>query len=152
MSSDTVLPPIRHATWIDVSPERVYETLTTADGWNSWFTSRCTIDPVAGGSIVLEWSEWGPDAVSATDGGMVLEAVFPRRLSFQWTPHGVAKTVVTFELEPRASGTVLRVTDHGYPSTPDGLEAFADCAAGWGEALTLLKMFLEHGIRVSAGD
>jgi hypothetical protein len=30
---------------------------------------------------------------------------------------------------------------------PDGLRAMLDCSAGWGEALTLWKYYVEHGIR-----
>jgi hypothetical protein len=35
------------------------------------------------------------------------------------------------------------------------MEALVECAAGWGEALALLKMYLEHGVtygRVLRGD
>jgi hypothetical protein len=34
----------------------------------------------------------------------------------------------------------------GYPDTPDGRRALLDCAAGWGEALTLCRFFLERGV------
>ncbi len=33
-----------------------------------------------------------------------------------------------------------------YPNSPEGRGNMLDCASGWGEALTLLKFYLEHGI------
>jgi len=41
----------------------------------------------------------------------------------------------------------LRLQEHGYQDTPTGRKAFADCACGWGEALTLLKFYVEYGLK-----
>ena len=43
----------------------------------------------------------------------------------------------------------MRLLEHGYQDTPSGRLAFADCATGWGEALKLLKFYLEHGVKYS---
>ena len=43
-------------------------------------------------------------------------------------------------------GTVVTVTESGHTASPKDLEALVECASGWGEALTLLKVYLEHGI------
>ena len=139
------LPPIRYATYIDTSPEAVYATLTTAVGWDAWFTQGTEVDAHPGGSIRFRWVDLGVDHSTGEDGGPVLEAVPPRRFVFQWTP-GDTTTTVAFDLEPRGSGTVVRVCETGHTTSPRDLEALAECAAGWGEALTLLKMYLEHGI------
>jgi uncharacterized protein YndB with AHSA1/START domain len=89
--------------------------------------------------------DFGVDRFAGEDGGPVLEAVPPRRFVFQWTP-GDTTTTVAFDLESRGSGTVVRVCETGHTTSQRDLEALAECAAGWGEALTLLKMYLEHGI------
>jgi hypothetical protein len=41
---------------------------------------------------------------------------------------------------------VVTVTESGHTTSPRDLEALVECASGWGEALTLLKVYLEHGI------
>jgi hypothetical protein len=67
---------------------------------------------------------------------------------FQWHPDSseyLTTVDVVFEHEPR--GTVVRLREHGYADTPAGREAFVTCATGWGEALTLLKFYVEHGLR-----
>jgi uncharacterized protein YndB with AHSA1/START domain len=139
------LPPIRCATYIGAPPEAVYATLTTAAGWDAWFTQGTEVDARPGGSIWFRWVDFGVDLVTGEDGGPVLEAFPPRRFVFQWTP-GDTTTTVAFDLEPRGSGTVVRVSETGHTTSQRDLEALAECAAGWGEALTLLKMYLEHGL------
>jgi uncharacterized protein YndB with AHSA1/START domain len=139
------LPPIQYATYIGAPPEVVYATLTTAVGWDAWFTQGTEVDARPGGSIRFQWVDLGVDRSTGEDGGPVFEAVPPRRFVFQWTP-GDTPTTVAFDLEPRGSGTVVRVSETGHTTSERDLEALAECAAGWGEALTLLKMYLEHGI------
>ena len=103
----------------------------------------------AGGTIHWRWSGWGPDGVTAEDRARVLEARCPERFVFEW--HGPRDpdrpSTVEIDFEERDGGTVVRLREHGYPDTPQGREAFADCAAGWGEALTLLEFYVEHGLR-----
>lgn len=49
--------------------------------------------------------------------------------------------------EDADEGTVIRLREHGYPDTPEGISGLMDCATGLGEALTLLKFYVEHGVR-----
>jgi hypothetical protein len=53
---------------------------------------------------------------------------------------------VSFTLEPFKSGTILTVIETGYSNSERDVRACLGCATGWGEALTLLKFFIEHGI------
>jgi uncharacterized protein YndB with AHSA1/START domain len=138
---------IRHATLVRASPERVYAAFTTAEGLDSWFTSGAKVDPQPGGEIRFHWNAWGPDQVTGEDGGPVLEARPPERFVFQWRPDSPDYfTTVEVNFEAVPEGTVVRLREHGYRDTPAGREAFANCAAGWGEALTLLKFFVEHQV------
>lgn len=140
------LPPIRHRTYIQSPPGRVYDTLSSSAGWDAWFTKGSEVDARPGGWIHLRWADFGPDRVAAQDGGPVLQALPSQRLVFQWSP-GEALTTVSLDLEPRGPGTVLTVTEWGHTGSEQDLAALVDCAAGWGEALTLLRVYLEHGIR-----
>lgn len=147
-TAGTIHTPIRHLTWIAVSPSRVYETLTSAAGWDAWFTKGTTLELREGGRITLRWEEWGPEKITGEDGGPVLGFEKDRMFSFQWSPQGEAfPTTVTFTMEEDGKGTLLSVKDEGYLDTPEGIEAFGYCAAGWGEAMTLLKFYIERGER-----
>ena len=43
-------------------------------------------------------------------------------------------------------GTVVKLKEYGYEDTEEGHRRCLECATGWGEALTLLKFYVEHGI------
>ena len=136
-----MLPAIKHSTFIKTTPERVFETLTSAEGWDAWFTKGTTLNLGSGGEFIMRWKDWGPGRVTTEDRVKVLEIVPNEKFVFQWNMHE-GGTTVTFTLEPRENGTVLQITDAGYES----MDYFMECATGWGEALTLLKFYLEHGI------
>jgi uncharacterized protein YndB with AHSA1/START domain len=92
--------------------------------------------------------EWGPDRFTGEDSGPVLEAHHPERFVFQWYPDSPAySTTVEVNFEPADGGTVVRLREYGYHDTPSGHRACLDCAAGWGEAMTLLKFYVEHNLR-----
>ncbi len=139
---------ISHATLVRAPRERVYDAFTTAKGLDGWFTTGASVDARPGGEIRWRWHEWGPDRVTAEDGGPVLEAQRPERFVFQWRPdHPGYATTVEVDFAPAAGGTVVRLREHGYQDTPSGWRALVDCPAGWGEALALLKFYVEHGAR-----
>ena len=139
------IPNIEHSTYIDVSPDRVYQALTTGSGWDQWFTSSAFVDPKPGGEIRFRWKDFGASRATFEDGGPVLEAEPNRRFSFQWSPAG-HPTTVTFDLEILGKGTLVKLVEHGYRANKEDLVALIECSVGWGEALTLLKFYLEHGI------
>ena len=60
-------------------------------------------------------------------------------------PRGAVETVA-FTLEPLGSGTLVKLTESGYSASERDAKAHVGCAVGWGEALTLLKFYLEHGL------
>ena len=145
MDTKIYLPPIQVNTFIAVPPRRVYDALTTASDWDAWFTQGTELDARVGGGILFRWVDARVDRYTTTAGGPVLEAEPPRRFAFQWTP-GDSTTTIEFNLEPLGPGTRLSVKESGHKLTQKDVEALADCAAGWGEALTLLKFYLEHGL------
>jgi uncharacterized protein YndB with AHSA1/START domain len=139
------LPPIHYNTYIAVPPERVYDTLTTPSGWDAWFTQGAEVDPRPGGYMLFRWVDFKVDRYTGESGGPVLEADRPRRFVFQWTA-GDSTTTIEFDLEPLGPGTVLTVRESGHTTSEKDLEALVECASGWGEAVTLLKVYLEHGV------
>jgi uncharacterized protein YndB with AHSA1/START domain len=138
---------INQTTLVRAKPEIVYNALTTAEGLDSWFTTGSFVEARPGGKIIFRWKNWGPEQISGEDGGPVLEAPPPARFVFQWHPDDPSyATTVKVDFEAVSEGTIVRLREQGYEDTPSGRRAFADCASGWGEALTLLKFYVEHGL------
>lgn len=145
---ERIKEPIIHSTFINAEPERVFDHLATSEGLDRWFTSGAQLDPKPGGEIRFRWTDWGPDRISGEDGGEILEYERPRRFVFQWRPDQPDyPTTVELLFQPHGAGTVVRLSESGYLQSHAGLRSMLDCATGWGEALTLCKFFVEHGIR-----
>jgi uncharacterized protein YndB with AHSA1/START domain len=145
--TESIRDEIRNAVLVRGLPEACWDALATADGLNAWFTHGAQIDPRSGGNIHWVWKDWGPDLISGQDNGSVLEAERGKHFVFQWHPDDETyTTTVEITFEPSPAGTVVRLREYGYHNTPSGLRAMLDCAAGWGEAMALMKVYVEHGI------
>ncbi|MCA1035175.1 SRPBCC domain-containing protein [Bacillus infantis] len=140
------MPEIEHRILIRKDRDDIFRILTTGEGWNSWFTDGTILNLKSDGTgdIRLKWNSYGPDKLVLEDGGKILHAEQGRRFTFQWTP-GESTTTVAFTLEPADKGTLVSVRETGYSSSRKDLDACVKCAAGWGEALVLLKFYAEHG-------
>lgn len=136
---------IKQRTFIAAPPERVYDTITSAREWDKFFTTGMTLEPYPGGTCTFAWKDWGPDRYTMSAPGSVLEAIRPARFVFQWGSEG-RKTAVRFDLTAAHGGTIITLTEDGYPNDAQGRAMILECACGWGEALTLLKFHIEHGI------
>ncbi len=137
---------IKHQTFILASPERVYDTITSGAGWNAFFTQAAEVEPQPGGKIIFRWKDFGPNFYTTEAAGKVLRTERPGLFMFEWYPVGRENpTKVSFDLQADHGGTVIRLSEEGYPDTPEGRDMILECAAGWGEALTLLKFYIESG-------
>ena len=54
------------------------------------------------------------------------------KLLTQWNQPLGTPTTVTFDITGSDDGTDVRVTESGYPDTPDGRWHIMDCAVEWG--------------------
>ena len=88
----------------------------------------------------------GTRCVHGRGRGPVLEARRPERFVFRWQA-ALGGTTVEIDFAEHADGTLIRLREHGYRDTPEGWEQHTSCATGWGEALTLLKFWVEHSVR-----
>ncbi|MFT4413666.1 SRPBCC family protein [Fredinandcohnia humi] len=138
---------IKHKTYIKAKKEDVYIALTTADGWNAWFTDDTILEIHSDGTgeILIKWKNYGSDNATVEDGGKILKSVLNKKFVFQWSP-GEGYSTVSFTLEPYKEGTLVVLHETGYSTSNRDMAACIGCAVGWGEALTLLKVYLEHGI------
>ena len=103
------------------------------------------LDPKPGGVCTFSWKDWGPDKYTLKAPGKVHEARRPSLFEFEWGSENKA-TTIRIELCAVDNGTVLTLTEEGYRDTPEGRAMILECASGWGEAITLLKFYIEHGI------
>jgi uncharacterized protein YndB with AHSA1/START domain len=70
----------------------------------------------------------------------------PKRFVFKWGETANAMTTVEFDLEEREGGTLLRLREHGFAPSAKGRKSFEGNSLGWGEAATLIKFYVEHGV------
>jgi uncharacterized protein YndB with AHSA1/START domain len=142
----TIDEKVDFTTLVRALPERVYDAITTSEGLNSWFTTEASVDAVAGGRIGLRWRDWGYGRYTGENGGPVLHADRPTRFSFQWkADSGSYDTTVDIAFKQVPEGTIVILTEYGYQDTSAGLKDLVNRATGWGEALTLMKFWVEHG-------
>lgn len=139
--------PIEHAVRVRATPERAFDAIATADGLDGWFTDGAEVGRASGEPAVFRWADWGPEGVTAADRGTIVTYDRPHRFEFAWNADlAGGPTTVRLDFEPAAGGTVVRLHERGYPDTEAGRSRLVECAAGWGEALALLRSYLEHGI------
>lgn len=141
--------PIEHAVLVRASPDKVFRALSTADGLDSWWTRGTQMERRVGGRIHFHWREWGPDRVTVDGSARILQLRENEILAWRWDDaEGYPSRTSELEVERHAEGTVVRVTDTPTdPAAPHGEVIPLGVAAGWGEALALLKMWVEHGVR-----
>ncbi|PKK82070.1 MAG: hypothetical protein CVT49_15590 [candidate division Zixibacteria bacterium HGW-Zixibacteria-1] len=138
---------IKQTTFIAAPIEKVYETITSAGEWDAFFTTGMELDPVPNGKMVWRWKNWGPNFYTTDAVAKVIKAERPDLFVFQWFPVGKdIPTTISFKLTAKYGGTVIELTESGYPDTDQARAMILECASGWGEALTLLKFYIEHGI------
>ncbi|UCC44228.1 MAG: SRPBCC domain-containing protein [Candidatus Zixiibacteriota bacterium] len=135
---------ISQATFIKAPAEKVYDTLTSAKAWDDFFTTGMELDAKPGGKMIWRWKDWGPDFYTLSVDAKVLEADRPRRFAFEWG--NKRRSTVEIDLKEEHGGTTLRLKEHGYLDTPEDRAMILECAAGWGEAMTLLKFYIEHSL------
>jgi uncharacterized protein YndB with AHSA1/START domain/DNA-binding transcriptional ArsR family regulator len=135
-------PSYVYVTYIESSPERVWEALTdaelTAEYWGH--------SNVSDWRVGSHWEHMRVDGSGIADViGTVLESVPPRRLAMTFETPGQTPperpSRVTFDIEPYHDIVRLTVT-HENPSDRDALETVA---AGWPAVCANLKSLLETG-------
>lgn len=139
-AEEAVKPRFVYVTYIESTPERVWEALTDADLTAEYW----------GHQNVSDWRPGSPWAHRRTDGsgvddvvGQVVEAEPPHRLVMTWTypADGSRASTVAFTVEPHGSVVKLTVVHDDLLDEDERAQA----AAGWAAVLSNLKSLLETG-------
>lgn len=131
---------------IDATPEVVFEVISRPEHIRQWWSDDASLPPGPGAVGELVWGEREQVAPIA-----VVEVEPPRRFSFRWSapegepPGSPTSLLVTFELEPSGTGTVLRLTESGFRERGwEGAlleEAYRDHERGWDLFLPRLRAY-----------
>jgi uncharacterized protein YndB with AHSA1/START domain len=139
---------VRFETIVRAKREKVFEAIATADGLDGWFTSGTELDPKPGGDLILRWRDWGVEKFTLEITGSVVEVRSPDRFSFRWpVDSGSYMTTVTIDIEDHEEGSVVRLVEGIYDDDDVGTQDMLNRATGWAQALTLMKFWVEHGLR-----
>ena len=142
--------------------ERVWHAISDARQFGSWFGVEFAGPFVAGATTIgkLVPTTVDPEAAKRQkqyEGfkfEFAIDRIEPQRLfSFRWHPFAVERgvdyskepaTLVTFELEQQADGTMLTVTESGFDRIPleRRAKAFVANEQGWAAQLNLIEKYL----------
>ena len=127
--------------YIRCTPERLWETITTPDISQRFFSERFGPDFTPGAEYTLA----SGDEVYVK--GTILEAEPPRRLVMSWDELAESMaadpvTRVTWEIEPQGDVCKLTLTHDEFQSQN---ETFRSVGGGWPKVLSSLKSLVETG-------
>jgi uncharacterized protein YndB with AHSA1/START domain len=135
----TDLDAIERVIDIAASPETVFTLLTDPEQYVRWKGSKAKLDPRPRGAFDVDFANGGRAL------GEYVEVVPNRRVVFTWGwdgPDAVVKpggSTVEIDLEPRGTGTRLRLVHRGLPTDAER----ASHAAGWDFFLPRLTAIAE---------
>lgn len=121
---------------IDAPPAVVFEVISQPEHVREWWYAESDVQPTPGATGELVWAD-GDDPRADVAQMTVVVAEPPRLFTFRWT-HPAGETavdgnslLVTFELVPDGTGTLLRLSETGFRER------------GW-ELATLEQQYQEH--------
>jgi uncharacterized protein YndB with AHSA1/START domain len=115
---------------VDASPEVVFEVVSSPEHISEWWTDDAAFEVRAGAAGEFVFGDDRANVVPMT----VVNVEPPRVFSFRWCyPEDQVEDalLVTFELTPKGSGTLIRLTETGFREK------------GW-EAAKLAEQYQEH--------
>ena len=150
-------PSFVYTTYIQTTPERLWEALTSPAFTERYWSATFQTDWKPGSE--MGWNLYGVPVTHPEQ--VVLEADPPRRLSYTWhtfTPElaraagtseerfaaaaAEPRSKVTFMLEPAGDAVKLTVLHDGFPAQSTAAQLVSN---GWPRVLSRLKTLLETG-------
>jgi uncharacterized protein YndB with AHSA1/START domain len=132
-----------HRVDVLAEPDEVWRALTDVGQLTRWCSPRAEIRARQGGLFRAS-----VDRVTEFEAHIdVFEP--PRRLRLIYLPGGQAPPAETvmvddFILDAKAGGTIVRLLGSGVPATPQWDAQYQRLRTGWQQAMTRLKVLVEH--------
>jgi len=126
---------------IDAVPSKVYDALSTEEGYRGWWTKDCDVDPRPGGEAEFRFNEgqvamrFRFDALDPESG--VRMTCIGHKNNDEWQG-----TKLRFDLAPQDGGTHVRFRHDGWDRKSD---CYEQCVQGWAHFMTSLKGYVETG-------
>ena len=138
-------PNTIYVTYIAATPEKVWQTLISAEFTRQYFAGfAIEVEPREGGAFFLRYPD-GRTHIS----GRVIDWKPPHRLACTWLVEGMAEfrelpeCLVTYEIAQSGGAVKLTMTEAHSWDVPDDI--LAGGRAGWPAILSSLKSVLEIG-------
>jgi uncharacterized protein YndB with AHSA1/START domain len=135
----------------------VFEAVVNPDHLSRFFTTGGAKGRLEPGAVVTWDFHDFPGAFPV----QVVEVEKDKRIVLAWdaaenaapaNAAGKSLTTVTMTFEPLEAGrTLVRISEHGWSETPEGLQASYRNCEGWTGMICAMKMSLEHGLNLRQG-
>lgn len=163
MTTPRLVPDaIRKETLLRAPIERVWSAISDSTEFGNWFGARFDGPFVAGRTLQCRVAPTlvDPEVAKLQEPheGVPFEIIVetvepPRRLAFRWYPMDfepgidlskAPTTLVTFELEERADGVLLTITEAGFDRVPleQRARAYEQNEGGWSHQAKLIETYL----------
>ncbi len=135
-------PTVQMIRRFNAPPERVYRAWSDSEELARWFPDRVEGGLTVGARTILAWEDhrvWWE----------VLEARSATTFLFRWPwlPDESLITTARVTIQPAGYGTVMQLDDGPFPlDRPGGMDAWAEALEGWGEALAMLRAYVDFSV------
>jgi uncharacterized protein YndB with AHSA1/START domain len=128
--------------------KRVWRALTDAQEFGSWFGIKVAGQFAPGVRVTCQITNPGYEHITMN---ITIEKMEPERVfSWRWIPHAIepgrdysaeAPTLVVFELQEVAGGTLLKVTESGFDRVPADrrAQAYRGNESGWEQQMQRIE-------------
>jgi uncharacterized protein YndB with AHSA1/START domain len=135
---------------IAAPPELVFQALTDPRQLMQWWGKKGMYHSVAWHADVRPGGAWRCEGVSDVDGtpyhvsGNYVDVDPPRVVSYTWIASwsGPLQTLVRWELEATAGGTLVLINHSGFAEAPAATKAHYE---GWQRVVEWMRAFVEDG-------
>ncbi len=120
------------------SPPSVAWRAFTDPAWLAgWYADEAAGDVRSGGTVSLTWRDFDYTAV------YVVEHIHPvTRLTLRGERTGLPDDLLDVEFAAAGDGTIVSLTNSGFPNDAAGETMAAGCSSGWRMAMGLLRRYL----------
>jgi uncharacterized protein YndB with AHSA1/START domain len=141
---------------VNASPEVVFEVVSQPEHMREWWPDDARFESVAGAPGELVWRN-ADTGETTTVALAVVEVDPPKRFSFRWCftepERGGQALLVTFDLAPSGTGTLIRMSETGFREMGWEIaaleEQYRDHENGWGHYLPRLGTYVARLVATS---